>query len=209
MKTGKNITENTTRPKLIGITGGIGSGKTTVSNTIKELGFSVYNSDESSKKIVNSVPDIRLKVIHLLGNRSYTNGVYDTKYISQMVFNNPEVLEKLNQIIHPEVDKDFQNWKHEQNGKYIFKETALLFELGLHKKCDLSLLVTADENIRIERVMARDGKIYEEIKSIIKRQMPEIEKIRRADIVIYNNGSKEELKIKIKNLIKNLIFVNN
>jgi len=108
----------------------------------------------------------------LLGEKSYDdNGFYDRKYVADKVFNNQQLLEGLNHLIHPAVRVDFENWLAEQDSEFVFKETALLFELGLNKSCYKSLLVTADDNLRIKRVMDRDGKTYREIQAIIEKQM--------------------------------------
>ena len=119
-----------------------------------------------------------------------------------MVFNNKELLEKLNALIHPAVALDFAHWVHEQSAPLLFKETALLFELRLHEKTDASLLVTADDNIRMKRVMDRDGKTYREVENVMDKQMSEREKCRKADFIIYNNGTIEELESETKAIVE-------
>ena len=173
--------------KIIGITGGIGSGKTTVSQIITSKGFPVYNSDNRAKEIVNENQDIQQKIIYLLGEKAYENGVYNRSFVANCVFNNNELLQKLNEIIHPAVRQDFLDFVERQNSQFIFKETAILFELGLDKDCDEVILVTANTEMRIERVMVRDGRTRQEIEQIIAKQMPENEKIQMSDYVIYNN----------------------
>ena len=181
--------------KIIGITGGIGSGKTTVSKIIEKEGFSVYNSDQRAKDIVNFDKDLKQKIITLLGNDAYdVVGIYNRKWVGQRVFEDHELLKNLNAIIHPAVKSDFENWVRLQTTPWVFKETALLFELQLHKICFKNILVTADENIRIKRVMERDGRTYRETKEIIDKQMPESDKIKLADFVIYNNTDFNALK---------------
>ena len=181
--------------KIIGITGGIGSGKTTVSKIIEKEGFSVYNSDQRAKDIVNFDKDLKQKIITLLGNDAYDEvGRYNRKWVGQRVFEDHELLKNLNAIIHPAVKSDFENWVRLQTTPWVFKETALLFELQLHKICFKNILVTADENIRIKRVMERDGRTYRETKEIIDKQMPESDKIKLADFVIYNNTDFNALK---------------
>ena len=125
--------------KIIGITGGIGSGKTTVSQIITSKGFPVYNSDNRAKEIVNDNQDIQQKIIYLLGEKAYENGVYNRSFVANCVFNNNELLQKLNEIIHPAVRQDFLDFMDRQNSQFIFKETAILFELGLDKDCDVLL----------------------------------------------------------------------
>ena len=184
-----------TGKKIIGITGGIGSGKSTVSKFIEELGFPVYDSDFWAKELVNIDENLKSRIIELLGEESYDeNGKYNRKFVAEKVFENQELLLKLNQIIHPAVKIHFENWVNAQNAEFVFKETALLFELKLNESCYQSILVTADENIRIKRVMDRDGRTYREVKEIIDKQMPEVDKVKLADFVIQNNTDLESLK---------------
>ena len=184
-----------TGKKIIGITGGIGSGKSTVSKFIEELGFPVYDSDFWAKELVNIDENLKSRIIELLGEESYDeNGKYNRKFVAEKVFENQELLLKLNQIIHPAVKIHFENWVNAQNAEFVFKETALLFELKLNESCYQSVLVTADENIRIKRVMDRDGRTYREVKEIIDKQMPEVDKVKLADFVIQNNTDLESLK---------------
>ena len=181
--------------KIIGITGGIGSGKSTVSKFIEELGFPVYDSDFWAKELVNVDENLKSRVIELLGEESYDeNGKYNRKFVAEKVFENQELLLQLNQIIHPAVKIHFENWVNAQNAEFVFKETALLFELKLNESCYQSILVTADENIRIKRVMDRDGRTYREVKEIIDKQMPEVDKVKLADFVIQNNTDLDTLK---------------
>ena len=184
-----------TGKKIIGITGGIGSGKSTVSKFIEELGFPVYDSDFWAKELVNIDENLKSRIIELLGEESYDeNGKYNRKFVAEKVFENQELLLKLNQIIHPAVKIHFENWVNAQNAEFVFKETALLFELKLNESCYQSVLVTADENIRIKRVMDRDGRTYREVKEIIDKQMPEVDKVKLADFVIQNNTDLDTLK---------------
>ena len=184
-----------TGKKIIGITGGIGSGKSTVSKFIEELGFPVYDSDFWAKELVNLDENLKSRILELLGEESYDeNGKYNRKFVAEKVFENQELLLKLNRIIHPAVKIHFENWVNAQNAEFVFKETALLFELKLNESCYQSILVTADENIRIKRVMDRDGRTYREVKEIIDKQMPEVDKVKLADFVIQNNTDLESLK---------------
>ncbi len=188
--------------KIIGLTGGIGSGKTTVARFIEEAGFPVYYSDDRAKDIVNDNADLKQKIIALLGPKSYDDaGFYNRSFVSEMVFTNDELRLKLNALIHPAVKIDFENWVETQNSELLFKETALLFELRLNEQCWKSLLVTADDAIRIKRVMDRDQKTYRDVETIIQKQMPEKEKIRFADFVIFNNQGVEELKSETQQIL--------
>ncbi|PIF47612.1 dephospho-CoA kinase [Chryseobacterium sp. 52] len=189
-------------PKIIGLTGGIGSGKTTVAHFIEEFGFPVYYSDDRAKTIVNDNEDLKIKIKELLGEKAYdTNGQYDRKFVAEKVFNNKEQLHELNEIIHPAVKIDFEEWLKKQTQYLVFKETALLFELKLNKQCYKSLLVTAEDNIRAKRVMDRDGKTYREVESVMEKQMPEKDKIKMADCIIYNNTNLEDLKEQTERII--------
>jgi len=195
--------------KIFGLTGGIGSGKTTVAKIIENMGFPVYYSDGRAKELVNESQFLKSKITQLLGEESYDKqGVYNRKFVSTIVFDNPEKLQALNAIIHPAVKSDFQNWLQKNADKeFVFKETALLFELDLDKACYKSVLVTAEDNSRIKRVMDRDSKTYREVQSIMAKQMPEKDKIKRADFVIYNNGTLEELQTEVEKTIKEITTI--
>ena len=159
------------------------------------MGFPVYDSDFWAKELVNIDENLKSRIIELLGEESYDeNGKYNRKFVAEKVFDHQELLLKLNQIIHPAVKIHFENWVNAQNAEFVFKETALLFELKLNESCYQSILVTADENIRIKRVMDRDGRTYREVKEIIDKQMPEVDKVKLADFVIQNNTDLETLK---------------
>lgn len=189
-------------PKIIGLTGGIGSGKSTVAQCIENCGFPVYYSDERAKILVEENSAVRLKIKALLGDDAYNNmGNYDRKYVGNLVFKDDSLLAELNAIIHPAVREDFYAWISLQNKYMIFKETALLFELGLNKDCYKSLLVTAEDNLRIKRVMDRDQKTYREVEAVIHHQMPEKDKIKLADYVIYNNTTLEDLREQTEKII--------
>lgn len=196
--------------KIIGLTGGIGSGKSTVAKFIEEMGFPVYYSDVRAKDIVNDDEVLRHKIKALLGEESYNeNGLYDRKFVSGVVFNDEEILLQLNALIHPAVKLDFENWVARQNTPFAFKETALLFELKLNESCYKSVLVTADDNIRIKRVMDRDSKTYREIEAVMDKQMPEKDKVKRADFVIYNNNGIEELRAETEKMLMKLTALSN
>ena len=191
--------------KIIGLTGGIGSGKSTVAGFIEELGFPVYYSDDRAKEIVNDDEVLKNNIKELLGEEAYDeNGFYNRKYVSGIVFNDDEMRLQLNALIHPAVKIDFENWVENQNSEFVFKETALLFELKLNESCYKSVLVTADDNIRIKRVMDRDGKTYREVEAVMTKQMPEKDKVKKADFVIYNNSNIEDLKTETEKTVMKL-----
>ena len=194
------------KTQIIGITGGIGSGKSTVSKLIEEAGYPVYYSDVRAKTIVNDDHQLQEKIKELLGEQSYDeNGLYDRKYVSEIVFEDEELLLKLNSLIHPAVKFDFENWVTHQTTPFAFKETALLFELKLNKSCYKSLLVTADDNCRLKRVMDRDDKTYREVESIMLKQMPEKDKVKLADFIIYNNDGLEELEEETRKVLSEIV----
>ena len=177
------------KPKLIGITGGIGAGKSTVSKICRHLGFKVYNSDDRAKEIVSEDSNIKKRIISFFGNNIYKNGVLDRKFLSDKIFNDKSSLQKINSIIHPAVKKDFKNWViNNPNEKILFKESALLFESGAYKELDKIILIVSDKNLRISRVLNRDKiRTKKEINSIIDKQINEVDAIKYADIVIDNN----------------------
>lgn len=188
--------------KIIGLTGGIGSGKTTVAKFIENCGFPVYYSDDRAKTIVNDNEAVKNKIKELLGADSYDeNGIYNRKFVGGKVFNDEELLHQLNGIIHPAVRLDFEEWVAKQTKYLIFKETALLFELKLNLQCYKSILVTAEDNIRLKRVMDRDGKTYREVETVMSNQMPEKDKIKLADFVIHNNTNLDDLKEQTEKIV--------
>ncbi len=194
--------------RIIGITGGIGSGKSTVSKIIEEAGYPVYYSDIRAKTIVNDNHQLQKKIKELLGDNAYDeNGLYNRKYVSELVFENDELLLKLNSLIHPAVKIDFQNWVTEQTNPFVFKETALLFELKLNESCFKSLLITADDNCRLKRVMDRDGKTYREVETVMNKQMPEKDKIKFADFVIFNNDGLDELHQETERILAEILSI--
>ena len=199
----------TEKIKIIGLTGGIGSGKTTVAKLLESKGYSVYYSDIRAKEIVNNNAFLKTRIIQLLGDKAYDqDGKYNRKWVAQKIFNNEKLLLELNKIIHPAVRDDFEFWVKEQKVDFVFKETALLFELNLDKNCFKTILVTADESLRIKRVMERDGKTCQEIKNIIQKQMSEQEKIKRADFIIENNTDLENLGKEVERMLLELNKIN-
>ena len=195
------------KPKLIGITGGIGAGKSTVSTICKHLGFKVYNSDQRAKEIVSEDSIIKKKLISFFGNNVYKNGVFDRKFLSDKIFNDKSSLQQINSIIHPAVKKDFNCWvTNNSNEKILFKESALLFESGAYKELDKIILIVSDKNLRVSRVLNRDQKrSKKEIESIIDKQIQEAEAIKYADIVIDNNHKKMLLPSVIREIEKLMV----
>lgn len=195
------------KPKLIGITGGIGAGKSTVSTICKHLGFKVYNSDQRAKEIVSEDSIIKKKLISFFGNNIYKNGLLDRKFLSDKIFNDKSSLEQINSIIHPAVKKDFNSWViNNSNEKILFKESALLLESGAYKELDKIILIVSDKNLRVSRVLNRDqSRSKKEIESIIDKQIDEVDAIKYADIVIDNNHKKMLLPSVIKEIEKLIV----
>ena len=173
--------------RIIGLTGGIGSGKSTVASYIASKGIPVYIADEEAKKLMDS-KKISTKIQAIFSENILTiDGTLDRKKIAAIVFNSPEKLSKLNAIVHPEVKKHFRNWLNlHKKAPFIIKEVAILFETGGNLSCDKVILVTAPEEIRIQRAMKRDNVDRESILKRIQNQLPEEEKIQKSDFVVYN-----------------------
>jgi dephospho-CoA kinase len=173
----------------IGITGGIGSGKSLVCKVFSMLGIPVYDSDSRAKWIANFHPVVKKEMIVLFGSDAYLDGKLNTRYISEIVFKDKSKTEKINAIIHPKVGEDFNEWYSQQiNVPYILKEAALLYESGSYKTLDKIIVVTAPLEMRIKRVLQRDvHRTESEVRAIINKQFSEEEKCKRADFLIYNN----------------------
>jgi dephospho-CoA kinase len=172
--------------KIVGLTGGIGSGKTTVAAMFKKLGVPVYIADEQAKHLSNTNPEIRREVIQLLGEQAYLGKTLNRAYVAKIVFNDAEKLASLNAIIHPRVRNHFQQWRKTQQGSYCIKEAAILFENGNYKNCDATILVIAPKKVRIDRVMARDSTTEAEVKKRMEHQWPERRKKLLATYIIEN-----------------------
>ncbi|MGB5203755.1 dephospho-CoA kinase [Eudoraea sp.] len=171
---------------IIGLTGGIGSGKTTVAKMFKELGVPVYNSDLRAKKLMNNSKEIKTAVINLLGKDSYVLDSLNKKYIADKVFNNKELLQKLNAIVHPAVKNDFMAWVKRKKTPYVIQEAAILFENNSYTNFDKIILVKAPKEARLERIMARDNGSMEEILARMENQWDDSKKIPLSDYIVEN-----------------------
>ncbi len=180
--------------KVVGLTGGIGSGKSTVAKMFKKIGISVYIADDEAKQLMNNDKAVKQQIVELLGADSYSNDQLNREYIAAIVFNDTSKLEQLNAIVHPAVARHFNTWKKDQDGDYIIKEVAILFENGGHKQCDYTILVSAPIEERIKRVLSRDETTREQILSRINNQWDDTQKIILADFVINNIDLKETEK---------------
>lgn len=180
--------------KVIGLTGGIGSGKSTVARMFQELGVPVYIADDEAKKLMNEDKEVRTKIIKLFGDKAYNSSGLNRKFIASKVFDDKELLEKLNSVVHPAVAKHFEKWKVQQKAPYVIYEAAILFEKGGYKKCDYNILVTAPVNLRIERILLRDKVTVEEIQARMNNQWPDEKKEKMADVVLRNIDLSETKK---------------
>ena len=184
---------------VVGLTGGIGSGKTTVAGFFKELDIPVYIADEAGKRLMETSPKIREQIISLFGESSYSGNTPERKYIASKVFSDATLLEKLNKIIHPAVAKDFKDWLQQQKSEYVIYEAAILFETGGYKKCDRSILVTAPMELRIERLQKRDDSSRNEIQQRMDNQWSDEKKSQLADFII-NNEDLADTKLQVEHI---------
>lgn len=173
----------------VGITGGIGSGKTHVCQLLETVGIPIFYSDIVGKEITNTNPKVRAAIIELLGEETYKNDVLNAKFVASKVFDDKSLLEKINAIIHPVVFAAFEDWSMQFEGhKIVALESAVLFESGFDKYIDKSIVVTAPLQVRINRIMKRDKLTYPEVEARIKNQLSDEEREARADFVIKNDG---------------------
>lgn len=175
--------------KTLGVTGGIGSGKTTVCKIFKTLGVPVFYSDEVSKSILFSKPIIS-EMKSLFGEVVFSEGKLSKKKLANLVFNNPEKLTQLNQLLHPRVKEAFELWKLNQDFPFVIKEAAILFESGGYKACDFVLNVSCSEAERKRRVVKRDNRSLKEIERIIRKQWSEKKRAENSDYIIENENLK-------------------
>ena len=171
---------------IIGLTGGIGSGKSTIAKIFKDIGIPVYDSDKEAKVLMNNSPIIKKAVINLLGEDAYIENILNRSYVTDKVFKDKTLLSKLNTIVHPEVKKHFSKWAQEQKTAYVIQETALIFENNSQANYDKVILVTAPVEQRIKRVINRDAINKEAVLNRIANQLSDDKKIKKADYVIEN-----------------------
>ena len=190
--------------KIIGLTGGIGSGKSTVLELFKILGVITYSADESAKKLVNTDPYLINLIKSSFGDNIYDKGILNSRKLSKIVFEDTEKLKLLNSIIHPAVAKDFKLFLHSNNEDYIVKEAAIIFETKSENSYDKIIFIQAPLEIRIERVINRDNISREEVMKRINNQLDENLIIDKCDYVI-SNENKEDLEDKVLSIHLDLI----
>ena len=190
--------------KIIGLTGGIGSGKTTVAGFFRDFGIPVYIADEAGKRLMVTSEKIRKQIIDLFGEDAYKGDQPERKYIASKVFNDKDKLASLNDIIHPAVAADFQEWVRKQSSEYVIYEAAILFETGGYKKCDFSILVKAPQDLRIERLQKRDDSSREEIQQRMNNQWSDEKKSQLADFII-NNEELADTKLQVEHIHRKIL----
>jgi dephospho-CoA kinase len=187
--------------KIIGLTGGIGSGKTTIANYFRNAGIPVYIADDQARNIMES-PEIVAEIKNIFGNSIFENDILNRSKLAEIVFNNPEKLEKLNAIIHPAVKKHFSQWiLNYKNEPFVVYEAAILFESGNYKNCDYIITVTAPTESRIERVIQRDKTTRDNVLKRMSMQWKDDQRIPKSDFVI-ENINPEFGKLEVSKILK-------
>ncbi len=175
----------------LGITGGIGSGKSLVCSILEKFGIPVYYADKEARRLMNTSADLKLAIKDVFGEEIYPDGELDRQEMGRRIFGEPDLLNEINRMVHPVVREDFIKWSEScENVPYVIEEAAILFESGAVSEMDASVLIYAPKQLRIERVMARDGLSRSEVEKRINMQMDEEEKKRLADRVILNDEKK-------------------
>ena len=189
----------------IGLTGGIGSGKSAVSSVFSKSNIPVYDSDRRAKWLMNNNNFLKDSIVKLFGSQAYSEEVLDRAYVSSVVFNDSSKLLELNKLVHPAVSLDFKNWANQfKNASFIVKEAAILIESEAYKEMDLIVLVVCDLNKRIQRVINRDHSNVENVEKRVAQQLSDENKIKYADYIITNEGSLKDLELKVNNIIRQI-----
>jgi len=174
--------------KIVGLTGGIGSGKSTVAELFQVYGIPVYDSDSRSKLLCQTETELIVRLKLLFGNAVYlSDGSLNRPFMAKAIFENEALLQASNNLIHPAVEKDFKAWTEKQEAPFVVQETAILFEAGLENRYDAILCVTAPEELRLQRTCVRSGLKQEEVLARMRNQLPEEVRIRRSDFVLIND----------------------
>lgn len=191
--------------KIVGLTGGIGSGKTTVANLFSELNVPIYIADKEAKALMNKSKVIKRKLIQLFGKDAYKAEELNRPYLAEQIFNDKNLLQQMNAIVHPKVASHFKRWLKKQAAPYCIKEVAILFENGSYVNCDKVITVIAPLEIRISRVLQRDQTTTSKIKAIIKNQWQDQERMKLSDYVISNDDNLQHLKYQINEIHQKLL----
>lgn len=193
---------------IVGLTGGIGSGKTTVGEIFKQLNIPVFVADEESKELLRSSQKLKQQLSDLLGSELIREGEIDKAYMAQRIFSDEVLLKQVNAIIHPAVAEAFKEWHQKQNAPYVIREAAILFESGSHADCDKIVVVSAPEKLRLKRVTKRSGESEEQVKQRMSRQWPQEKKEQLADYIIKNDHT-EPLIPQVLKVHENIIRLTN
>ncbi|HPF93296.1 MAG TPA: dephospho-CoA kinase [Tenuifilaceae bacterium] len=184
---------------VVGITGGIGSGKSMVSSILKAMGYAVYNADIEARAIMNTNQMVVEDIKQLFGDDVYEKGTLNRPRVAELVFDNPTLLANLNSIVHPAVANHFDEWKRlHANAKILFKEAAILFESGAYKQVDFVIAITAPQELKIERVCKRDGISRNQVMQRMGNQLPDKELVDKSDFIIVN----DEVKLLVPQVIE-------
>ena len=184
--------------KIVGLTGGIGSGKTTVAHMFKVLGVPIYIADLEAKKLMNTSKVLKRKLVALLGEEAYGADGLNRVYIASKIFTDKTLLDKMNALVHSKVAKHFKQWLKKQTADYVIKESAIIFEHQMESQFDCIILVTTNKDERIKRVLSRDHTSKEKIESIMKHQLSDSETMHKADFIIVNNDLEDTKKQVLK-----------
>lgn len=171
----------------VGLTGGMGSGKSTVAKIFETLHIPVYYADDAAKRLMNENAELKKQIIELLGNDVYENGVLNRKKVSERLFQDPALVKAINAIVHPVTIADAEQWMESQTSPYCIKEAALIFESGSEKNLDIIITVVSPLHLRIQRLLERDNTTEEAIRARMKNQLSDEEKINRSDYIIFND----------------------
>jgi len=171
----------------VGLTGGIGSGKSTVAQIFEVLGIPIYYADISAKKLMNENADLRSSITNIFGEQAYTNNILNRKYISSIVFSDPAKLQQLNTLVHPATKKDGEAWMQEQTSPYAIHEAALIFEAKVSDRLDLVIGISSPTELRIKRAMERDKVSREEVLKRMEQQLEEEVKMSKCDFILIND----------------------
>lgn len=191
--------------KIVGLTGGIGSGKTTVARMFNKLGVPIYIADFEAKKLMNNSKVIKRKLIQLFGKEAFKDDKINKPFLASKIYNNKNMLLKMNAVVHPKVKTHFKKWLKKKNVPYVIKEAAILFENEGYKECDFVITVTASKKEKIQRVIIRDNSTKENVIAIMKNQLTDKEKAKLSNYVINNNSllsTKKQVKIIHQDLLK-------
>ncbi|MGV8814686.1 MAG: dephospho-CoA kinase [Gelidibacter sp.] len=196
--------------KIVGLTGGIGSGKTTVAKMFQKLGVPLYIADDRAKHLMNTSKVIQKKLTALFGDEAYRDGQLNRAFLASKIFENAALLKQMNAIVHPKVGADFLRWKKKQTAPYVLKEAAIIFENDMASQYDFIITVVADLEQRIARVVNRDATTKDKVLAIVSNQLTDKEKAEQSDFVITNHDLDETKAqvLKIHQELSKLVAIN-